>query len=38
VQARTLRFQDSAALYLALGGGWWGMQAELKNDPGGPAR
>jgi NodT family efflux transporter outer membrane factor (OMF) lipoprotein len=29
VQALAQRFQDSAALYLALGGGWWRMQGEL---------
>lgn len=30
VQALAQRFQDTAALYLALGGGWSGLQGELK--------
>lgn len=35
VQALAQRFQDTAALYLALGGGWWQMQAELQAGAGG---
>ncbi|MGZ5199514.1 MAG: efflux transporter outer membrane subunit [Telluria sp.] len=27
IQARALRLQDTAALYLAMGGGWWAMPA-----------
>jgi NodT family efflux transporter outer membrane factor (OMF) lipoprotein len=30
VQALAQRFQDTAALYLALGGGWWRMQDALR--------
>lgn len=30
VQALAQRFQDTAALYLALGGGWWDLQGDLK--------
>lgn len=33
VQALTQRFQDSAALYLALGGGWWHMADALQGLP-----
>jgi NodT family efflux transporter outer membrane factor (OMF) lipoprotein len=29
IQAQTLRFGDSAALFMALGGGWWNRQGEL---------
>jgi NodT family efflux transporter outer membrane factor (OMF) lipoprotein len=29
-QIRAQRFQDTAALYLALGGGWWHMQGRLQ--------
>jgi outer membrane protein TolC len=33
-QALAQRFQDTAALYLALGGGWWRMARELQLEPG----
>lgn len=35
VQALAQRFQDSAALYLALGGGWWRMESQLQRTLGG---
>lgn len=35
VQALAQRFQDTAALYLALGGGWWRMQDALGGADGG---
>jgi outer membrane protein TolC len=35
VQARAARFGDTAALYQALGGGWWNRSAALASAAGG---
>lgn len=35
VQAQATRFGDTAALYQALGGGWWNRQTALASDDGG---
>jgi outer membrane protein TolC len=32
VQAQSTRFGDTAALYQALGGGWWNRPAELSSN------
>jgi outer membrane protein TolC len=31
VQAKAVRFADTAALFQALGGGWWNREGEVKN-------
>ena len=35
IQAQTLRFQDTAALFVALGGGWWDQRKNRGRGPGG---
>jgi outer membrane protein TolC len=34
IQAQAVRFGDSAALFMALGGGWWNRPAGRGPDPG----
>ena len=35
-QAQANRFTDTAALFQALGGGWWNTRNETASDPGPP--
>ena len=36
IQARAQRLQDTVALFVALGGGWWDLRRTLLTDTPGP--